>query len=209
HRPHDGSAARWGRSEIARTGGIARDRPARGGPAELVDGQRRSRPVAGPAELVALPDSVVAGRRRGGARGQVQDRASAARARRTEGPGQVRVEVDGRPAGDLRPPGIADKGRIPLTFTQRFSTPGSHLVTISIDEDAMRGDNQQDFAVEVMPTLPVLIVDGDVRNSRTRGADFLRDALAPALDTAPSFLLRILSIAEFTPDLLTKPIGRE
>src|SRR5262249_40842684 len=73
----------------------------------------------------------------------------------------------------------------------------------------MPGDNQQDFAVEVMPTLPVLIVDGDVRNSRTRGADFLRDALAPALDTAPSFLLRILSIAEFTPDLLTKPIGRE
>jgi hypothetical protein len=124
-------------------------------------------------------------------------------------PDKVRVEVDGRPAGDHRPPGIADKGRIPLTFTQRFSTPGSHLLTISIDDDAMPGDNRQDFAVEVMPTLPVLIVEGDGRNSRIRGADFLRDALAPALDTAPSFLLRIISIAEFSPDLLTKPIGRE
>jgi von Willebrand factor type A domain/Aerotolerance regulator N-terminal len=124
-------------------------------------------------------------------------------------PDKVRVEVDGRPAGDVRPPSIADKGRIPLTVTQRFTTPGSHLVTLTIDEDAMPGDNRQDFAVEVMPTLPVLIVDGDARNPRTRGADFLRDALAPAIDTQPSFLLRIVSPGEFTPDLLTKPIGRD
>jgi hypothetical protein len=124
-------------------------------------------------------------------------------------PGKVKVEVDGRPAGDVRPPAIADKGRIPLTVSQRFTTPGSHLVTLTIDEDAMPGDNRQDYAVEVMPTLPVLIVDGDARNPRTRGADFLRDALAPALDTQPSFLLRIVSPGEFTPDLLTKPIGRE
>jgi len=124
-------------------------------------------------------------------------------------PDRVRVEVDGRPAGDHRPPSIGEKGRIPLAFTQRFNTAGSHLLSVSIDDDAMPGDNRQDFAVEVMPTLPVLIVDGDVRNPRTRGADFLRDALAPALDTTPSFLLRIVSAAEFAPELLTKPIGRE
>jgi von Willebrand factor type A domain/Aerotolerance regulator N-terminal len=124
-------------------------------------------------------------------------------------PDRVRIEVDGRPAGDQRPPGIAEKGRIPLTFAQRFNTPGSHLVTITIDEDAMPGDNRQDFAVEVMPTLPVLIVDGDTRSSRSRGADFLRDALAPALDTNPSFLVRVVSASEFTSDLLTKPLGRE
>jgi hypothetical protein len=124
-------------------------------------------------------------------------------------PDRVRVEVDGRPAGDIRPPTIADKGRIPVVVAQRFSTPGSHLVTLTIDEDAMPGDNRQDFAVEVVPTVPVLIVDGDTRNSRTRGADFLRDALAPALDPMPSFLLRIVSPGEFVPDLLTKPLGRD
>lgn len=124
-------------------------------------------------------------------------------------PDKIKVEVDGRPAGDVRPPSIADKGRIPLTVTQRFTTPGSHLVTLTIDEDAMPGDNRQDFAVEVMPTIPVLIVDGGTRGARTRGADFLRDALAPALDTQPSFLLRIVSPAEFSPDLLAKPIGRD
>ena len=73
----------------------------------------------------------------------------------------------------------------------------------------MPGDNRQDYAVEVVPTVPVLIVDGDARNPRTRGADFLRDALAPALDPQPSFFLRIVSPGEFVPDLLTKPLGRD
>jgi Aerotolerance regulator N-terminal/von Willebrand factor type A domain len=124
-------------------------------------------------------------------------------------PDRVRVEVDGRPAGDARPPAVADKGRIPLVIAQRFTTPGSHLVSLTIDDDAMPGDNRQDYAIEVVPTLPVLIVDGDPRNARTRGADFLRDALAPALDPTPSFLLRIVSAAEFAPDLLSKPLGRD
>ena len=130
------------------------------------------------------------------------------------GPGQkppdkVRLEVDGRPAGDQRPPTIADKGRIPLTFSQRFSTPGSHLVSVVIDDDAMPGDNRQDYAVEVVPTLPVLVIVGDLRAGRARGADFLHYALAPALDTNPSFLLRVVPAAEFAPDMLTRPLARE
>jgi von Willebrand factor type A domain/Aerotolerance regulator N-terminal len=124
-------------------------------------------------------------------------------------PDKVKIEVDGRPAGDVRPPSIADKGRIPLTVTQRFTTPGSHLVTLKIDEDAMPGDNRQDYAVEVMPTLPVVIVNGDGRDPRSRGADFVRDALAPPLDTQPSFLLRVVAPGELTADLLTKPLGRD
>ena len=127
----------------------------------------------------------------------------------TKPPDRVRVEVDGRPAGDHRPPGIAEKGRIPLAITQRFNTPGSHLVTLTIEDDAMPGDNRQDYAIEVMPTVPVLIVDGDGVNARSRSSDFLRDALAPALDTNPSFLLRVVASSEFTPELLTRPIGRE
>ena len=124
-------------------------------------------------------------------------------------PDQVHIEVDGRPAGDIRPPSIAQKGRIPLAITRRFNTPGSHLVTLTIDDDAMPGDNRQDYSVEVMPTIPVLIVDGDIRNARNRSSDFLHDALAPALDTKPSFLIRVVPSSEFSADLLTKPIGRE
>ena len=124
-------------------------------------------------------------------------------------PDKVRVEIDGRTAGDVRPPSILEKGRIPLTITQKFKTPGSHLVTLRIDDDAMPGDNRQDYAVEVMPTLPVLVVDGANREARSRGSDFLRDALAPKLDPNPGFLLRIVASSEFTPDLLIRPIGRD
>jgi hypothetical protein len=121
-------------------------------------------------------------------------------------PAKIKIEVDGRPAGDVTPPSIADKGRIPVTVPQRFMTPGSHLVSLMIDEDAMPGDNRQDYAVEVMPTLPVLIVDGDPRG---RGAEFLRDALAPPLDPTPSFLIKIVPPGDFVPDMLTKPLARE
>ena len=95
-------------------------------------------------------------------------------------PDKIHVEVDGRPAGDIRPPSIAEKGRIPVTLAQRFNTAGSHLLTLTLDDDAMPGDNRRDYAVEVMPTIPVLIVDGEARNARSRSSDFLHDALAPA-----------------------------
>ena len=112
-----------------------------------------------------LTDSIVAGSGRRRPRSQVQDGVATAwtRGDATAGQGEDRNR---RPArGRIRPPSIAEKGRIPLTITQRFTTPGSHLVTLTIDEDAMPGDNRQDFAVEVMPTLPVLIVGGDGRNA--------------------------------------------
>lgn len=125
----------------------------------------------------------------------------------TRSPGKVRIEVDGRPAGEISPPTVSNQGRVPIVVTQRFATPGSHLVTLIIEDDAMPGDNRQVYAVEVVPTLPVLMVDGDPRG-RDRGAEFLRDALAPPLDTTPSFLLRIVPAADLTAELLTRPLAR-
>ena len=121
-------------------------------------------------------------------------------------PPKVRFEIDGRPGGEQTPPTLVGSGRIPLTFPARFTTPGSHLVSVLIDDDAMPGDNRQDFAIEVMPTVPLLLVGGAGRGG---GADFLRDALAPPRDTTPSFLLKMVSPAEFTPDMLTRPAGRD
>ena len=65
--------------------------------------------------------------------------------------------------------GPRSRARSPLTFTHRFATEGSHLVSLIVKPDAAPGasrdtlpdDNRQDFAVEVTPPLPVLIVDGD------------------------------------------------
>jgi hypothetical protein len=139
-------------------------------------------------------------------------------------PHRIRLEVDGRPVRDLEAPRVAklENGKVPLSFTQRFNVPGSHLVSVVLEpdpppgdraagyvlKDGLPGDNRQDFAVEVLPALPVLLVDGDPNPSaRRRGSDFLRDALAPARDRTPVVRVRVVSIEEFDPSLLSDDAG--
>jgi hypothetical protein len=124
-------------------------------------------------------------------------------------PAHVYLEVDGKPAGELRLPGSRlDRGQVPVSFKHRFTTPGSHLVSLRISDDVLPGDNRQDFAVEVLPALPVLVVDGDERPSpKVRGTDFLRDALAPARDPNPAVLVRVMPINGFDAVHLTQDLG--
>lgn len=127
-------------------------------------------------------------------------------------PHKLRVEIDGKPARDLTPPqaGAIEKGRIPFSFTHKFASPGSHLVSVVLEvdpppgerdagtrlRDQIPGDNRQDFAVEVLPAVPVLLVDGDpTANLTRRGTDFLRDALAPAIDKSPSVQVKVITVA--------------
>jgi hypothetical protein len=116
-------------------------------------------------------------------------------------PGRLRLFVDGKSAGDVPPPTAAgEKGQLPFSVRHRFATAGSHLVTIQSEPDALPGDDRQDFALEVLPQLPVLLVDGDPNTAASRrGADFLRDALAPARDPQPSVLVRVVAVSDFDP----------
>ena len=118
---------------------------------------------------------------------------------------KVKLDVDGRPAGDVKPEGPAGNP-MPLAVTRKF-TPGSHLVTFTLDPDDLPGDNRQDFALEVLAAVPVLIVDGDP-NGRpdARGADFLKSALAPAKDPEPGFLVRVVSVSAFTGKTPFEPV---
>jgi hypothetical protein len=137
-------------------------------------------------------------------------------------PHRVRLEIDGQFARDLAVPKEAaiQNGRVPFSFAHRFATPGSHLVSVVLEadpppeersakytvKDEVPGDNRQDFAMEVVPALPVLLVDGDAAPvSKRRGSDFLRDALAPALDRTPVVQVRVVPIGEFDPALLSLP----
>src|SRR5262249_55254913 len=104
----------------------------------------------------------------------------------------VKLEVDGRAAGEVKLDGTAGDAARNITFSQRFP-PGSHLVTLKCDGDDFTEDNRQDFALEVLAAVPVLIVDGAPRR-----AEFLRDALAPAKDATPAFAVKIISAAEFS-----------
>jgi hypothetical protein len=120
-------------------------------------------------------------------------------------PSRVRLEIDGRPAGELPVP-ATPAAELPITFTRRFP-PGSHLITLRLDPDAVPGDDRQDFALDVIPVIPVLIVDGATRSdTRGLGSDFLRDALAPARDPSPAFAVRVVRADEFVPTTLAQNV---
>lgn len=139
-----------------------------------------------------------------------------------EPPHRLRLEVDDKPVRDLDSPRAAklNKGKVPFSFRHRFAAAGSHLVTVLVEpdpppdrrppgyrlKDQLPGDNRQDFAVEVLPALPVVLVDGDPNpDAPRRGSDFLRDALSPARDPHPAVRAQVVSVAHFTPDLLAGP----
>ena len=121
-------------------------------------------------------------------------------------PGKVTLAIDGRAAGEATPGPSADGSLVPLTFTHKF-TAGSHLITLTTEPDDLPCDNRQDFALEVLPSVPVLIVDGDTNPAaRNRGADFLRDALAPAKDPTPAFAVRVVGWNDFSPALFAADV---
>jgi hypothetical protein len=131
-------------------------------------------------------------------------------------PHRVRLEIDGRFVRDLQTPSAAQlqNGRVPFSFAHTFAAVGSHLVSVILEpdpptqqrpakyqvKDELPGDNRQDFAIEVVQTLPVLIVDGDKAGAKT-DRDFLREALE-ARDPTPVVRTRVVPIDEFDPALL-------
>jgi hypothetical protein len=132
-------------------------------------------------------------------------------------PYKIQLEVDGKVIPDkVMVPSRSSltQGQAPLTFHHRFDTPGSHLVSVVVEpdlppnkrppgyqvRDELTVDNRRDFALEVLPPLPVLIVDGGANlpaGTKRRGADFLRDALSPAIDPTPEVRVQVVPIQEF------------
>ncbi len=143
-----------------------------------------------------------------------------------EPPHRIRLEVDGQFVANLpAPPRDKLAGvRVPLSFTHRFAAPGSHLVSVILEpdppagqrpknyrlRDALPGDNRQDFAIEVVDALPVLLVDGDARLSPDSSTYFLHKALAQSPDPKkpPVVLARSVSVKEFAPALLRQPLDK-
>ena len=123
---------------------------------------------------------------------------------------RMHLEVDGHAAGQIKSPAsmTADPGtmRMPLEFTHRFDKPGSHHLAITIDPDALPTDNRRDYALDVLPAVPVLIVDGGSETPPSRGSDFFRDALAPAEAANPPFHIRTLAANTFQAADLTRSV---
>lgn len=120
----------------------------------------------------------------------------------------LKYEIDGKPEGDLTPPAASnDATDVTFSVKHRFRSAGSHLVTVRSGSDAMPGDNRGDLAVDVLPVLPVVIVEGDTPPSGSRrGATFLRDALSPARDPTPAVLVRTVPLRDFDSALPTRDL---
>jgi von Willebrand factor type A domain/Aerotolerance regulator N-terminal len=115
---------------------------------------------------------------------------------------KVQWFLDGLPQGEL--PGTKENSEnISVKLTRKFPA-GSHLITFQLENDALPTDNRQDYAIDVLPSLPVLIIDGGAPGS-DGGGQFLRDALAPAKDPSPSFSVKMIRATEWTNTTLATP----
>ncbi len=146
-------------------------------------------------------------------------------------PHKIRLEIDGKFDHDLPAPAKDKlaKGVVPLTFTHKFNTPGSHLVSVIVEPDPppdLRGpgyvvkdhlpaDNRQDYAIEVVSALPVLIVDGQERatappdeRALDRGPSFMRKALV-FKGEPPVVLLETVPASKFDASWLSRDLGKE
>jgi hypothetical protein len=141
--------------------------------------------------------------------------------KKTAPPHRLGLIVDGKVVRDLKlPPGLEfHDGKMPYSFTHRFPQPGSHLVSVVLEPDPPAGerpadyqprdfipsDNRIDFALEVLPVLPVLLVDGGNEPSATdRGLAYLRAALAPVSDPSPALHVEAISASQFEASFLTE-----
>jgi hypothetical protein len=143
-----------------------------------------------------------------------------------EPPHRIRLEVDGKPVARLKPPAQAPLSgvQVPLTFSQRFLTPGSHLVSVILEpdppeekrpkgyrlKDTLPGDNRQDMAIEIVDALPVLLVDGDTRLSKESSTFFLDQALSQSPDPKkpPIVRTRTVPFKQFEPSLLKTDLDK-
>src|SRR5690606_6351458 len=120
-------------------------------------------------------------------------------------PPRVQLRVDGRAAGDVPlPPGATPGGPVILRFEHRFAA-GSHLIRLDLDPAVPSACPRQHYALDVLPAIPVLVVDGEQSPlGRSPGSRYLRAALAPRPDPAPAFAVRSVPVAEFTAATLTR-----
>jgi hypothetical protein len=139
----------------------------------------------------------------------------------THAPHRLALVVDGKPVRDLKlPSGLKfENGKVPYSFTHRFPRPGSHLVTVLLEPDPpaddrpadykvrdhVPADNRVDYALEVVPILPVLLVDGgNDPDALDRGVAYLRTGLAPAADPTPAVAVEAMGVSQFDASALTE-----
>jgi VWA domain-containing protein/aerotolerance regulator-like protein len=114
----------------------------------------------------------------------------------------ARLEIDGQPIGPVE----AGLGK-PIEIRRSF-TSGSHLVSLRLSNSESADLDRQDLVVNVVPSLPVLIVDGDdSAGPRRHGVEFLHEALSPTRDPSPTVAVRVVPISNFGTPILARDVA--
>lgn len=119
---------------------------------------------------------------------------------------QVYLEVNGQRLADqtLRF-NLSPDGEASIEFERQFDRSGSQLISLSVDNDALPGDNRADATVVVADSLPVVLVDGDRKLDPTRSETFFARAALAAAGTDINWIKPIV----VTPEELTAEVIRQ
>ena len=79
------------------------------------------------------------------------------------------------------------KGQATVEFEYAFKEPGSHRISIVLEDDKLPGDNRADAVVVVTEAVPALLVDGDPNDQELIKSEtvFIHSALTPSDNPAP------------------------
>lgn len=117
---------------------------------------------------------------------------------------KVYLEIDQRRLDDhsiqikLQP-----KGESTVEFEYVFDSPGSHLISVVLDADALPGDNRADAVVTVTESLPALLVDGDKKLDPTKCETYFANAALSSMgDQRPWIKAKVITPEELTADQL-------
>lgn len=111
---------------------------------------------------------------------------------------KVFFEIDGQRRSDktlqIR---LLPDGEATVEFQHRFLKPGSHVVSVILENDPLPGDNRSDAVVVVQQAIPVLVVDGDPNPDETLSeSHYLKIGLALSLKDEPWFSVKTVSWLE-------------
>ena len=92
---------------------------------------------------------------------------------------RARLTVDGR-LGPETTDDLPPDEEHPVVFRQQFTTPGDHVVELTVDDDPLTLDNRRWLVVPVRESLGVLLVDGHYKSEPYQAeTDYLAQALSP------------------------------
>jgi hypothetical protein len=96
----------------------------------------------------------------------------------------ARLTIDGR-LGPDRTENLPPGEEVPIIFTsQQFTTPGDHIVELTLDDDPLAPDNHRWIVVPVRESISTLLVDGSYKSEAYQAeTDYLAQALSPTEGT--------------------------